>query len=352
MLRRRLGWVAGGGLLLLLPLRSAVERLFFADSVWLEVVTLGAAAGALWLLLSAQAIFWQAARRFGTFTLTQNLPGVAMLTGGVVFHAADALNAAGAILIYLSSGVLTLALSEWMLRKRMKGTGTARVSSEPGGFWSSAVWMTLFSGSLLAAHETGTFFMAAHHTGSEVALYGAALRGYGLTLILLSSIQRVLLPVTTASVARGDDLSGFRQRVLLWGLSASGVILMMAVLARPLLVWAGRDAYADAAPALQILCVGAVSSYLFGPYGNILLAHRRFSFMARVALVLLALNLSLCVLLVPSLGPAGAALGTSIALTATNVWVFLAARRWMGSGRSEPAKEPREVLAGEAVDRS
>jgi len=139
------------------------------------------------------------------------------------------------------------------------------------------------------------------------------------------------LPRHVRSSAAGED---FRSQVPLGRTLAiarlwAGAVAVGAVIAGALLPSVFGSDFADAAPPMMVLLCGAVCLAGYFAVLPTFVAQGRARFLARVAVVAVALNIGLDIALVPLVGVAGPAIAT----TCQNLFVTVALL-WVALGRS------------------
>lgn len=169
-----------------------------------------------------------------------------------------------------------------------------------------------------------------------VASYGSAFRYYSLVLLALGSIHSVLLP-TVQKIQSQAELGVMIRRVNRLSLLLAPVIVLGAWLAGWVLPWIDAGKYPDAVIVFRILSGSALLSLVLSPYVHVLLRCEDFRFLFIACAAALVVCISANVLLVPLLGPTGAALSTLLGLGCVNTAALVRARQHLRSGRALPA---------------
>jgi len=147
----------------------------------------------------------------------------------------------------------------------------------------------------------------------DVARYGLAYRVIEGLMVLPSYVMLALFP----SIARSEDdparlaaLIG----VAVAGLEAIGLLVaaLPAIFSPQLVVFLGGQKYAAAAPCLAILSAALGISYVSGVYGNALMALGRQRTLFWLGIGPLGVNLLANLVLIPPLGPSGAAIAVVV----------------------------------------
>jgi O-antigen/teichoic acid export membrane protein len=169
---------------------------------------------------------------------------------------------------------------------------------------------------------------------SAVAVYAVAFRLADYQRQLCNQFNGLLFPVVVRFDA-GDQQTALRATLIDGTRIALGLIVGVTVclvaFAAPLVrVWMGPGFDGSLAPLYALAAAGVVLVGA-GPLGNILLARGRQRLVAFSCLAEAVVNLGLTILLVRRFGIVGAALGTLVAVTMSNVFVQMpAACRLLG----------------------
>ena len=166
----------------------------------------------------------------------------------------------------------------------------------------------------------------------EVAVYYAAARILAIVAFVYFAIAGATTHKFTEYHVAGDRkrLAAFFAETIRWtfwpSLAACAAILAFG---RPLLALFGAS-FVDGYGLMFILAVGMLARAAVGPAERLLnmLGQRRQCTIVYAAAF--TLNFCLCVILIPRLGAAGAAVATSTALVAESIMLFLVAKRRLG----------------------
>jgi len=166
----------------------------------------------------------------------------------------------------------------------------------------------------------------------DVAIYYAAAK----TLALVSFVHFAIAATTAHRFARfhatGDreGLATFLRQAIRWTFWPSLVACALLLAAgQPLLRLFGPD-FAGGYHLMFILAIGLLARAAVGPMERLLnvLGHQRMA--AFACATAFATNVALCLLLIPTLGAAGAAIATAAALLTESAALFVVARRRLG----------------------
>jgi O-antigen/teichoic acid export membrane protein len=166
----------------------------------------------------------------------------------------------------------------------------------------------------------------------EVAVYYAAAKTLALVAFIHYSIAATTAHRFSTYHVAGDreGLSAFLAQSIKWtfwpSLAATALLLAFG---RPILSLFGAE-FTGGYYLMFILAIGLLARAAIGPIERLLnmLGEQR-----RCALVhagAFAVNFCLCIILIPRLGPAGAAIATAVALVFESVWLFLVTKKRLG----------------------
>lgn len=158
---------------------------------------------------------------------------------------------------------------------------------------------------------------------AQVGLYAVALALVGRLDIVKSAILTTSFPEATRRTSTADLHLFVRQSWRLTGL-ASLCILPLFIIGSALIVWLYGSAYTEAAAAFYPLLLAFLCGLNAEPISYVLYASNKPQWVARMDLVLLLLNFSLNLALIPAAGIAGAAYGllvTRIAGALVTIWM-------------------------------
>jgi O-antigen/teichoic acid export membrane protein len=166
----------------------------------------------------------------------------------------------------------------------------------------------------------------------DTGLYGAANRLALQINFILVAVNAIVMPMVSTSYARGDHdrlakTLHFGVRWTFW----PTVLIAGALITLPgpiLTVFGSR--FAAAAGPLRILAVAGFFGAISGPVGAALAVTGHQAVLARVTLIAFAVGLALEVVLIPTLGITGAAIGDAAQTVFWNGWLYLEVRRRLG----------------------
>jgi len=163
---------------------------------------------------------------------------------------------------------------------------------------------------------------------SAVAVYSVAFRVADYQRQLCNQFNGLLFPIVVRFSA-ADEMAAMRATLidgtrLALGLITGVTICLFAVADRLMLVWMGPG-FVDTLPPLYVLGMAGIVLVGAGPLGNLLLARGRHRLVAYACAGEAAANLLLTLMLVRSYGIVGAAIGTAVSVTVSNVFVQMPA---------------------------
>jgi O-antigen/teichoic acid export membrane protein len=167
---------------------------------------------------------------------------------------------------------------------------------------------------------------------TEVALYYAAGKTLALVAFVNFSVAAAAAHKFTAYHVSGDRerLKAFLADSIRWTFWPSlAATLLILVLGRPLL-WMFGAGFVEGYYLMFILAVGLLARAATGPVERLLTMLGEPRLCALVYAVSFALNLVLCLILIPRLGVAGAAIATSTALVVESILLFLGTKHRLG----------------------
>jgi O-antigen/teichoic acid export membrane protein len=220
-----------------------------------------------------------------------------------------------------------------MLDRRLAG------SVEPGprrldvkGWLSVSIPIFLVESFYLLLSYTDVLVLQQFRSPQELAVYYAAAKTLALVAFVSFAVSAAVAHRFTEYHVKGDRarLEAFLAQSIRWTFWPSLAALALILAIGPLLLRLFGPDFADGYPVMFVLAVGLVARAAVGPVDRLLnmLDHQRTC--ATIYALAFALNLGLCVALVPPFGGLGAAIATSTALTIESVLLFVATKRRLG----------------------
>ena len=195
-----------------------------------------------------------------------------------------------------------------------------------------------------------TLMLAVMSTTKNVGIYGAAYQPLQYVLIAGVSLVSILLPLLSRFFATDSErfLTTYRRGTEGILALVLPVALILEIAAAPGVRLAYSSAYAAAASPLRILAVAMVLLTMTAWEGMVLLAVGHQQVIVRCNTAALGFGLVLLAALVPSFGPAGAALGTVGISAFALVWLTTQSRR-LGGARVDVTRIVRVLLANAPI---
>jgi hypothetical protein len=170
--------------------------------------------------------------------------------------------------------------------------------------------------------------IAAFAGTTAVAVYAIAFRLADYQRQLCNQFNGLLFPVVVRFSA-ADEVDSLRATLvdgtrIAFGLITGVTLCLVTFADRLVAVWMGPG-FADSLPALYVLAAAGTVLVAAGPLGNLLLARGRHRVVAFSCLGEAVLNLVLSIWLVRRYGIVGAAVGTAVSVTISNVLVQMPA---------------------------
>lgn len=251
---------------------------------------------------------------------------------GMLFVSADQ-GAAGAAVALLAASVLTAAIgaAHWRAEplSKWRGEGAPVRASELLGSGVPLLWVTLmnmtptFVPTLLLGHWAGT---------GDLGVYSIAQRIAFLPGLLLIAVTSIVAPMFAGFYQRGDMASlerVARGAAALTSVVALPFIAVLVFFPGPLLSIVGEEFRAGAA-VLAMLAVGQYINVATGSVGNVLMMTGKEKVIRNITVGAAAVNVVLCLLLIPAFGMLGAAVATAIAMGGQNLVAAAAVSRTLG----------------------
>lgn len=168
--------------------------------------------------------------------------------------------------------------------------------------------------------ETQTMMLGIFMGSTQVGIYYVSLRMAGMLAIPLLAISPIFGPVIAEIYSRNNrgELENIFRTVTKWSLTLSlPAFLVLTILGYKILLLFGAE-FTAGVIALGLLAVGQLINVITGPVGQLLIMSGRSRLNLFNALLMLLLNLSLGIWLVPQFNIVGAAISASLPLVVVN----------------------------------
>ena len=170
-------------------------------------------------------------------------------------------------------------------------------------------------------------------SAAEVGLFSAPLRLANIIPVVLVGMMFLYLPVATKLTEQGGikEVQELYRSTTKWAfLLTLPLLLYLMIDAKFVVTLLFGAPYTDAAGVLRVMVLGLSIHTFLGPNGMTLIAFGNTSTQFVATLIAAMAAVLLCLLLVPEYGAFGAAFGTAIAKSVSNVYLSLALYRKFG----------------------
>lgn len=190
--------------------------------------------------------------------------------------------------------------------------------------------------------------LGAAGSGAEVGAFRAAYQIVLLLALVVITVENIEGPKFAGDFRQGDRLRARRRhRRAAFAMIAVGAvpITLCVVFAEPILRLFGEE-FVAAVPALRIMALAQVVNIATGPVGALLIMAGRERTSLFLGLLSLAIAAGLGALLIPRLGPTGAAWAYAAALASRNLISYAVMQVTL---RGEPADRPTGLVVGKEI---
>ncbi len=199
-------------------------------------------------------------------------------------------------------------------------------------FWSFSAPRALSRVFSVALQRLDILLVSAIRGLEEAAVYAAASRFVLLGLMFVQAIQQVMAPRISEFLAR-EDITRARtiyQTTTAWLMLISWPIYLVSATFAPFLLTIFGPGYSSGAPAVVILCLVMLVATACGPVDIILLMGGRSVWSLLNTALALAVTVCVDLLLLPTYGIIGAALGWAAGLLVSNLLPLYQVNRFLG----------------------
>ncbi len=260
-------------------------------------------------------------------------PLIVIAISGSFFLAGGMVSADTVLAVAVAAFWAVIIVQMIVLRRRLSGQIPAGPRRYAFADWlKTALPLALVDSFFILLTYVDTLVLQAFVGPAEVAVYYAATK----TLALVNFIY---FAVSAASAHRfseyhtageHDKLAAFLAQTIRWTFWPSlALAAAMLLLGKPILVLFGPG-FADGYHLIVIMSVGLVARAAVGPAERLLNMIGQQKICAAIYATAFAVNLALCLLLIPRLGLTGAAIATAAAVLTESTLLFVVAKRRLG----------------------
>jgi O-antigen/teichoic acid export membrane protein len=234
-----------------------------------------------------------------------------------------------AVIATWATAILQLVVINRRLKERVEPGPKAY---EVKTWLATSVPIFMVEGFYLLLTYTDILVLQQFRPPDEIAVYYAASKTLALVAFVYFSVSAAVAHKFTTYHVTGDRarLATFLTDAVRWtfwpSLAATVLILLLG---KPFL-WLFGPGFTDGYMLMFILAAGLLARSSIGPVERLLNMLGQQRICALVYLAAFALNLVLCIALIPHFGVAGAAISTAIALTVESILLFLAVKDRLG----------------------
>ncbi len=235
----------------------------------------------------------------------------------------------GSILIaYCASGFICFVISLAMICRLVK-QGDCFVAidfSEGREFLVVSVWLILYSVATQLYNQANITMLAAFGSSQAVAEFGVASKYFNMVLLFLPSIKTVLrVRMSKAEMTESTDKQ--RKFAIKWfrktTVPFAALVFCCCIGAQLVFPVLNGEGYNAAILMFQILCINALSAYVFAPASALIMSLNRYGLQFVISIISLAINLAGNYLLIPLYGGVGTSVATTVSQIALNVMMTI-----------------------------
>ncbi len=239
------------------------------------------------------------------------------------------------------TAVLAAVAATWLTAIGQLVAINRRLSQEvqPGRkLYAPRTWLAtsfpifMVEGFYLLLTHTDVLVLQQFRSPEDVAIYYAAAKTLALVAFVSFSVAAATAHKFTEYHVAGDRarLAAMVSQAVRWTFWPSlAATLVILALGRPFL-WLFGERFTEGYPVMFALAIGLLARAALGPIERLLNMLGEQRICAIIYAGAFALNLVLCVLLIPRLGAIGAAVATSTALVVESVLLFVVTKRRLG----------------------
>ena len=251
----------------------------------------------------------------------------------IAFMAGFAMSAVTAMIALIIAALIATAGQSLVLKARLAKAVTAGTKTYAVKTWfATSLPMLLVEGFFMLLTYTDVLILQFFSSPDDVGVYYAATKILSLVAIIYFSVSAATAHKFTAYDVAGnrEQLSAFLIQAIGWTFWPSLLATVLILVAGRPLLWLFGERFVEGYYLLFLLAIGLLARAALGPVERFLNMLGEQRICAGVYAFAFALNLVLCIVLIPHLGVAGAAMSTSIALVAESILLFLVTRQRLG----------------------
>lgn len=311
-------------LVLLVGSYPLAELMGTAHLIMIASILYGFLLGALQLNIA----FFQSRELYAKSGIVENVKQLTLL-GFVALAIVAGAGSLGSVLAsYCASGLVCFVMSAAMIAKAIaRGNASIAFDFSVGReFLAVSVWLILYSVTTQLYNQANITMLSVLGTPQEVAAFGVASRYFNMVLLLLPSIKTVLrvrmskAEMTSSTVKQREFSARWFKKTTLPFVVATVVCCVCSQMFFPVL---NGEEYNVAIPMFQILCVNALSAYVFAPASALIMSLNRYGLQFAISVASLAINLIGNYLLIPQFGGLGTAIATTVSQVALNAMMMV-----------------------------
>ena len=240
-----------------------------------------------------------------------------------------------AMMLNLAAAVAAWLFGAWLLNRVLRGwqRPTAQAPLSIDGWRASVVSLGLANGMYVFDSQLGILLLGIFMDGAAVGPYKVAMQGAALVALGYSATNTPLTPQIARAWAEGnrEKVRRLVKRGSVFAiLFALPVAIAFLIAGRPLVHLVFGAEYDAAVLPLAILTIGQMVNCAFGGATALLImtGHEKYNTLAFAVAVVF--NVATSLVLIPAMGPVGAAISAALSVTLRNIVLWIAARRLTG----------------------
>lgn len=257
-------------------------------------------------------------------------PLIAIIGIAIASHVYESLPIS--ILAYIISIVLTSIVGLYILSNYVEfrvDTPKPQIIKE---LYSESLPLLLISAAQYLTIWTDIIVLSIFFPSKLVGTYQAAYQVSTLITLVLVAVNSIFPSIASEKYSQGnkEELQETYRHTVKWITLATAFLLTNGIIFRKELLQVFGDGFTGGSNILIVLFIGQFIASIAGPAGYLLIMSDNQKVESSNHLVVFVLNLLLNLILTPIYGPMGAAVATSISLSALNILRAFEVKRWVG----------------------